>query len=49
MSILKAIARVVIQTPLAVGKDIMTLGGAITDEESETGKLINDIREDLKK
>lgn len=48
MGFLKALSRVVVQTPLAIIKDVATLGGAITDEESETGKLIEDIRKDFK-
>ena len=48
MGFFKALGRVVIQSPLAILKDVATLGGAITDEESEAGKLIDDIREDLK-
>ena len=47
MGFLKALGRVVVQTPLALAKDVCTLGGSLTDEESETGKLIDDIRKDL--
>ncbi len=36
----------VITTPIAVIKDIATLGGAITDEPSAIGKKFDQIEED---
>ena len=47
MGFFKALGRTIVQTPFAIIKDVATLGGAITDEKSETGKLIDDIRKDL--
>jgi ABC-type Fe3+-hydroxamate transport system substrate-binding protein len=47
MGFLKAFGRAVVQTPFALIKDTFTMGGAITDEESEVGKLIDDIRKDI--
>lgn len=37
----------IVVTPLAVVKDVVTLGGAITDEESATVKKLEDIAEDI--
>ena len=34
-------------TPLDIAKDIITLGGAATDEESAIVKKINKLKEDL--
>lgn len=34
-------------TPLAVAKDVVTLGGSLTDEDSATVEKLNDIVEDL--
>ncbi|MES1989255.1 MAG: hypothetical protein V4440_14720 [Pseudomonadota bacterium] len=32
-SLLKAVVGVVIETPLAIAKDVITLGGAITEQD----------------
>jgi len=36
----------VVETPVAIVKDIVTLGGAITETDSAIGKKIDDISED---
>lgn len=47
MNILKAVIKTVVEVPIAVVKDVVTLGGAITDEKPATPKIYKEILEEL--
>ena len=46
-SLLKAALGVVVDLPVSIVKDVVTLGGAITDEESAIAKSCETIGENL--
>ncbi len=48
-SILKATVGVVVDLPLSIAKDVVTLGGALTDEPSATAKSLDTIGENVEK
>lgn len=37
----------IVVAPIAVAKDVVTLGGALTDEEAATPQKLGDIAEDI--
>ena len=45
--IAKATVGLVVETPVAMVKDVVTLGGAITDEESATVKALEKVGKNL--
>ena len=50
MNLLNKLAKLgedIITTPFSVAKDVVTMGGALTDEESSTVKKLKKIVEDL--
>lgn len=46
-SLLKAVVGVAIDLPISVAKDVVTLGGALTDDESAIAKSCKTIGENL--
>ncbi len=48
-SILKATVGVVVDLPLSIAKDVVTLGGALTDEPSAIAKSLDTIGENVEK
>jgi len=46
-SLLEASIKTVTTLPLGIAKDVVTLGGALTDEESATLEALSDIYEDI--
>lgn len=48
-NLLKAAVGVVIDLPIAIVKDTVTLGGSITDEESAIAKSCNNIGKNINK
>lgn len=46
-SLLKATVGVVVDLPLSVAKDVVTMGGALTDEESATVKSLETIGQNV--
>jgi len=48
-SLLKAVIGVTVDLPVSVIKDVATLGGSITDEESAIAKSLKTVGENLNK
>ena len=48
-SLLKATVGAVVDLPLSVAKDVVTLGGSLTDEESATLKSLDNIGDNIEK
>ncbi len=46
-SLLKAAVGVVVELPVAIVKDVVTLGGAVTDEESAIAKSAGKISKNI--
>ena len=46
-SLLKAVVGVVVDLPVSVVKDVVTLGGAMTDEESAIAKSLGNITDNI--
>lgn len=49
-NLLKAVVGAVVETPLAVVADVVTLGGTLSDQESTyTGKAVEKVVENIQK
>lgn len=49
-NLLKAVVGVVVETPIAVVADVVTLGGALTDKEKTyTGKALEKVVDNVQK
>ena len=48
-SLLKAVVGATVDLPVSIVKDVATMGGTLTDDESAIGKSLDNIGENLNK
>ncbi len=49
MKLLEATVKTVTVLPVSIAKDVVTMGGALNDDEPETKKALESIKEDIDK